>query len=281
MIAGEKRIRPNMKGKGPMESPLAFDEAAEEGRILAFIRRTVKAAQADGVVVGLSGGVDSSVVCALCAKALGRGKVLGILLPSDSTPAGDVADAKALATSLGVETKEVRIDRISREILSNTQIAGSKLARANVQARLRMTVLYFYANTLGRLVVGTGDRSESLIGFFTKHGDGGVDFLPIAHLYKTQVRSLGGRLGLPRKIVNKPSSPQLWPGHKATDEIPADYDKLDLVLHFLFDKRLSPEEAAERAGVDPSVAARVVEMNARSAHKRALPVAMARPEKHS
>src|SRR5207245_3737820 len=99
---------------------------------------------------------------------------------------------------------------------------------------MRMSSLYFVANLRNLLVPGTGDRSEDLIGFFTKYGDGGVDFLPIAHLYKTQVRTLGERLGVPSSIVTKPASPQLWPGHKATDEIPADYNILNIVLYYLF-----------------------------------------------
>jgi NAD+ synthase len=148
---------------------------------------------------------------------------------------------------------------------------GAKLADANLQARTRMVLLYYFANTMGYLVAGTGDRSEEEIGFFTKYGDGGVDFLPIAHLYKTQVRFLARRLGLPRKIAEKPASPQLWPGHKATDEIPVDYDKLDLVLSALFDLKLKPREAAARAGVPPSVVERTLEMHRRSAHKRTVP----------
>ena len=124
---------------------------------------------------------------------------------------------------------------------------------------------------MGRLVAGTGDRSEILIGFYTKYGDGGVDFLPIAHLFKTQVRELGAQLGLPRNIVAKPSSPQLWPGHRATDEIPADYDKLDLVLHHVFDRRASARTAAAKAGVERSVVDEVLDMHRRSEHKRSLP----------
>jgi NAD+ synthase len=119
-------------------------------------------------------------------------------------------------------------------------IAGSKIAEANVKARARMMICYFFANSFNMPVAGTGDRSEDLIGYFTKHGDGGVNFLPIAHLYNTQVRALGAHLGLPERIVTKPSSPQLWPGHLATDEIPLGYEKLDLVLHLLFDLKPPP-----------------------------------------
>ena len=127
------------------------------------------------------------------------------------------------------------------------------------------------SNTLNRLVAGTGDRSEILIGFFTKWGDGGVDFLPIGHLYKTQVRSLARHLGLPDRIAFKPSSPQLWRGQRATDEIPADYERLDLAMHYVFDKGLTPQEAALRAKMGLHDVTKMIEMNRRSAHKRALP----------
>ncbi|HME18194.1 MAG TPA: NAD+ synthase [Nitrososphaerales archaeon] len=271
MRDGERRINTAGRAKRRMKTPLDFDEAAEERKIVAFIRSVTKQAAATGVVVGLSGGVDSSVVCALCTRALGKGRVLGVLMPSASTPSVDVSDAKELASSLGIEIREARIDGVVESVLAVLGIEGSKIARANLQARTRMMVLYFYANTLGRLVAGTGDKSEILVGFFTKYGDGGVDFLPIGHLYKTQVRRLGKRLGLPRRILEKPPSPQLWPGHKATDELPADYDRLDLILHYVLESRLSAAQAASRAGADASVVGRVLEMNRRSAHKRAPP----------
>jgi NAD+ synthase len=275
MTGGEKRINTAKRAEKKMKTPLEFDVAAEEKAIVAFIRSVVKQADASGVVVGLSGGIDSSVVCSLCTRALGRGKVLGVFMPSKSTPAGDLSDAKKLASSLGIESKEVMIDGVVEKALSVLGIEGSKIARANLQARTRMMVLYFYANTIGRLVAGTGDKSEILVGFFTKYGDGGVDLLPIGHLYKTQVRILGKHLGLPRGILEKPPSPQLWPGHKATDELPADYDRLDLILDYVIESGLPPAEAASRAGTDASVVGQVIEMNRRSAHKRAPPPGVA------
>jgi NAD+ synthase len=254
-----------------VKQPLTLDEPTEEEKIISFVRKTVGAARAHGVVLGLSGGIDSAVVCALCAEALGEKKVLGILMPSDSTPPQDEADARTLASLLGIRTKEVAISNVVGELLAGVKVKGTKLARANLQARARMTILYFYANTLGLLVAGTGDRSEVEIGFFTKYGDGGADFLPIAHLYKTQVRRLASHLGVLPSIVRKPSSPQLWLGHKATDELPADYDRLDLVLYYLLDERLTVGEAASKAGVRREVGGKVLEMIRSSAHKRALP----------
>jgi len=134
-----------------------------------------------------------------------------------------------------------------------------------------MTSLYFIANARNFLVAGTGDRSEDLIGYFTKYGDGGVDFLPIAHLYKTQVKALGGHLGLPSQILNKPSSPNLWDGHKATDEIPMDYDLLDLALVSLFDLKMQPREAAGVLGIDVEKVEEIIRLSNASAHKRTYP----------
>jgi NAD+ synthase len=254
-----------------MAQPLpVIDLKREEKRITAFIRRIVARSGASGVVVGLSGGVDSAVVFALCVRALGKESVLAALLPSKHTPPGDTEDAVRLADEWGVKSVSVAISPLVDSLISAANSDTVKLARANVQARVRMTILYYLANSRGLLVVGTGDRSEELLGFFTKFGDGGADFLPIAHLYKTQVRLMGKHLGIPPGIVSKPASPQLWPGHTAEEELPAGYEKLDLVLHCLFDAGGSISRAATEGGVSRNVAHRVLEMNKRSAHKRAL-----------
>lgn len=257
-------------------SALSMDYAREANRIAKFVRKTVDSAGARGVVVGISGGVDSAVVGALCVRAVGSARVYGLLMPSRHTPERELLDARALVRSWGIRADEVLIGDIAEQVRSAARVNGTKIARANVEARGRMTLLYYYANSMGYLVAGTGDRSEVLLGYFTKWGDGGVDFLPVAHLYKTQVRRLGAYLGLPENIVNKPASPGLWPGHTAAQELPADYVKLDPLLHFLFDLRLPPKKAAARAGVSASLANEVVEMHMRTAHKRSMPPSMAR-----
>jgi len=261
-----------------MAKPLpAIDLKGEERRITAFIRRVVARSGAKGVVVGLSGGVDSAVALALCVRALGRGGVLAALLPSKHTPPGDTEDAVLLADEWRVRRVSVAISTLVDGLISATDSDAAKLARANVQARIRMTILYYLANSRNLLVVGTGDRSEELLGFFTKFGDGGADFLPIAHLYKTQVRQMGTHLGIPPSIVNKPASPQLWPGHTAEEELPAGYEKLDVVMHCLFDAGGSVPRAATEAGVSRMVVEQVLEMNRKSAHKRTLPPSLRPP----
>lgn len=250
---------------------LSIDAASEIRRITSFVKGTVRSAFARGVVVGISGGVDSAVTGALCARALGRNRVLGVLMPSDHTPRRDVEDARRLAESWGVRWVEIDVSRTVKTIVDSVGEGGGRLPVANATARVRMVVLYYYSNSLDYLVAGTGDKSEISIGYFTKFGDGGADLLPIAHLYKTQVRALAKVLGVPDDVASKPSSPQLWSGQRATDEIPADYPYLDAVLHLLFDRKVSPREAARGARVSMAVVKKALEMHRRSEHKRALP----------
>ncbi len=249
--------------------PLDFEKEAE--RIAAFIRKVVGSASADGVVVALSGGVDSAVAGALCVKALGPEKVLALLLPSHHTPKMDQEDASALAKTWGVRAVRIPISGITQSLTKEAKLDGSRIARANLEARTRMMMLYYYANTLSYLVAGTGDRSEIWLGYYTKWGDGGADFLPLAHLYKTQVRAMGAHLGVPRSVVEKPASPQLWSGQKASDELPADYDALDIIIHQLADLGATPSEAARASGVTEEIVVKAIEMNRRSAHKRSMP----------
>jgi len=254
---------------------LKIDFEEETERILEFIRRVVENSGASGVVLGLSGGVDSSLTAVLCVKALGREKVLGVLMPTNFTPREDVEDALELAETLGIRVETVNIDEISEAFFKCLKVDRSdpkaRIPMANIRARIRMIILYYYANLRNYLVAGTGDRSESLIGYFTKYGDGGVDFMPICHLYKTQVRELARHLGVPERIAYKPSSPQLYPGHKATDEIPIDYGKLDLILAGLFDLKMEPEEVSRAVEVPLEVVEEVLRRFRKTMHKRTLP----------
>ncbi len=254
---------------------LDIDPAIETERAAEFIRKTVEESGAGGAVVALSGGIDSAVVGALCVRALGEKRVLGLLLPSEHTPAEDMDDARGLVGAWGIRSETVPISGVVGALLESANLEGNKVSRANVQARVRMTVAYYFANSLQYLVAGTGDRSELLLGYYTKFGDGGADFLPIAHLYKTQTRRLGAHLGIPRQIVDKPASPQLWPGQMASDELPAEYEKLDVALHRLFDLKEGVDRAAAEAGLARDAVEKAVEMHRRSAHKRAVPPSLA------
>ena len=252
---------------------LDFKKTANE--IEVFLRKTVEDADAAGIVVGLSGGVDSSLVATLSVRALGKEKVLGVVMPTAFTPSQDIKDAKELADWLGIRTELVDIQCIGeaffKELHVDQKDLKQRIPMANILARIRMIILYYYANLHNYLVAGTGDRSERLIGYFTKYGDGGVDLLPTSHLYKTQVRELAKYLGIPERIAYKPSSPQLYPGHKATDEIPLSYEGLDPVLVGLFDYRLPPKQVSQLTGVPIEAVEEVLRRFDRSKHKRAPP----------
>ena len=240
--------------------------------ICGFTKDFVKKAGAKGVVIGISGGVDSSTTAALMVRALGKNRVLGLLLPEEGvTPKEDLYDARELVDLLGIKWEEVEISTIVKRYLEVLPKVGDVLAEGNLKPRIRMTILYYYANTLNYLVAGSGDRSELLIGYFTKYGDGGIDFLPIGGLFKTQVRELGLYLGIPEKITRKPSSPRLWKGHLAEKELGISYKEIDLILHALFDLNLSPKEASKETGISENKVFMVLRMHERSKHKRQMP----------
>ena len=255
---------------------LDVDLHAAMGEIVGFVGNVFANSRAKGIIVGLSGGIDSSVTASVCVKAIGPEKVTGLLLFEKKTvDSTDYKDAKELARSLGIETLDFPIDEVFDSFLTNFPVkTKDRVTIGSLKARIRMASLYFIANARNLLVAGTGDRSEDFIGYFTKYGDGGVDFLPIAHLYKTQVKNLGRHLGLPSRILNKPSSPNLWEGHKATDEIPLDYDILDLALISLFDMKMQPKEAAAILRTDLEKLEEIIRLYQVSAHKRTFPPMM-------
>ncbi len=197
--------------------------------ITRFIRKEVKKRNARVVVVGISGGIDSAVTASLAAKALGPDKVFGLVLPDSSvTPKRDTRHALELARLLKIRYKTIELKTIRRYLLQ--RLPNNKLARGNLLVRLRMSLIYYYAAILNGIVLGTGDKSEMSLGYFTKYGDGAADLLPLADLYKTQVRALAQYLSIPNEIINKESSARLWKGHTAEGELGLSYDDIDLIL---------------------------------------------------
>ena len=197
--------------------------------ITRFIRKEVKKRNARVVVVGISGGIDSAVTASLAAKALGPDKVFGLVLPDSSvTPKRDTKHAIDLAKRLNIKYKTIELKSIRKHMLQ--WLPNNKVASGNLLVRLRMSLIYYYAAILNGIVLGTGDKSELSLGYFTKYGDGAADLLPIADLYKTQVRSLARYLSIPDQITKKESSARLWRGHTAKGELGLTYDDIDLIL---------------------------------------------------
>ena len=230
-------------------------------RIEAWIAAEIEQAGVSGVVVGLSGGLDSAVVSGLCAPALGADKVLGVIMPAHSLPA-DAEDARLVAEAWGIEHSLVDLSGVSDALMALLP-EGTQLARANIKPRLRMIVLYYLANSLGRAVVGTGNRSELMVGYFTKYGDSGVDLLPLAGVYKHQVFDIAREIGVPQQIIDRPPSAGLWAGQTDESEMGVTYADLDRVLEAM--------ATGTDSGVSPDVVARVERMVRGSEHKRRLP----------
>lgn len=235
-----------------------------------FISNYIAESHSSGLVIGLSGGLDSAVALQLCVRAAGAKKILGIILPTESTPAVDLADAAAHAASLSIRSKTIDISPVLDSYAKILPDSTDKI-KGNLAARLRMSILYYQAALENYLVVGTSDKSELYVGYFTKYGDGGSDLMPLAGLYKTQVRELGKYLGIPGQIIEKKSSPRLWPDQVAEEELGIDYETIDSVLYCLIDKAMKPQQAAKKLQIPLAKVKRVESMVKASEHKRRMP----------
>ena len=239
--------------------------------IVEFVQDKVSQANANGLVVGLSGGIDSTLSAFLACEAVGKENVFGVVMPSTTTPTEDKLQGTTIAQLLGIEYKEIAIDSILNEFLSVTQIEENKLAIGNLKARIRMSIGYYYANANNYLVCGTGNKSEILIGYFTKHGDGACDIEPIGDLYKTEVYQLAKYLDVPKEILDKPPRAGLWNNQTDEDEIGMTYELLDKILYLNIEKDLKNDEIAEKLDISINDIDMIINRVKRNEHKNKVP----------
>jgi len=242
------------------------------GIILSFLRHHLADSGAQGLVLGMSGGVDSSLVAALCVRAVGPDKVVGVWAGEGAAEGADFSDAKEWAESLGIDLRVWDIAPLVAEFQRSLRVKGEeRVALGNIKARVRMVLLYYIANTEGRLVVGTGNKSELATAYFTLFGDGGADFLPIGDLYKTEVREMAAFLGVPKRIIEKVPTAGLWAGQTDEGELGIPYGDLDRVLLGI-ELHFSPEEIADQTGLPLTKVRHVEDLVARGVHKRKTPL---------
>jgi NAD+ synthase len=256
-------------------SPTDYASLADE--IAGWLRFQMDQGGASRLVLGLSGGIDSAVVCALSTMAAGPARVIAAIMPIHSRPE-DLRDAEQVASAFEVIPRVLDLVPAHDALIAAMPDDGAagledanvdpdrpskrrQLALANVKPRLRMTSLYFLANRYNGLVVGTGNKTELAIGYFTKYGDGGVDVLPLGDLDKTAVRGLARELGVPERVINKAPSAGLWEGQTDEAEIGVTYDELDRTL-------ASITGEARTEPIDPATMDRVSALIAASEHKR-------------
>ncbi|MGA7924281.1 MAG: NAD+ synthase [Thermoplasmata archaeon] len=245
--------------------PPHADEAIRQ-----FLRVNGEPPESNGYVVGLSGGIDSALTARLARDAVGADRVLALLIPDSEHPTDLETDTQSYARELGIEERVLRIHQPETALESLVPPTADRVTRGNFRARLRMAILYAFARDTGRRVLGTGNKSEILLGYFTKHGDGGVDLLPLGDLYKTQVRQLARALALPQKFLDRVPTAGFWAGQTDEGELGHSYDDLDRILLGL-ERLWRPEEIANALNLPRSVIDEVAQRVAVNRHKRRLP----------
>jgi NAD+ synthase len=244
-------------------------------RICRFIKEYVQNAGAKGIVLGLSGGVDSATIAGLSSLAVGGENVLGLMLPEkENFNQKDIDDAKVVAEAFHLQNQACELSEMLGGFYRGIPIfdQSDRLCKGNIKARTRMIYLYYYANKQNRIVCGSSDKSETMMGYFTKWGDAAADIAPIIDLYKTQVRKLALHIGISQELALKPSTPALWPNQLAESELGIKYETLDLILYGL-EHFLTTEDIAAQLGLEQTLVDNVKTRWLANEHKRRRPIA--------
>jgi NAD+ synthase len=255
-------------------SVLELDLSEVEKRIKRFIKEYVENAGAEGIVLGLSGGIDSSTTAAISSLSIGGDRVTGLMLPEKETyNFRDIDDAKFVAKKFGLKSQVCDITPALEGFYKTIPIfdQADRLCKGNIKARTRMIYLYYYANKLNKIVCGSSDKSETMMGYFTKWGDVAADISPLMDLYKTQVRKLAEHMGIPPELATKPSTPALWPNQLAETELGIKYETLDLILYGL-ERFMTTEEIAQQLSIRKTIIEKVKSRWLAVEHKRRLPL---------
>jgi NAD+ synthase len=238
------------------------DRGCALGRIEQLIRYSFWSSKSEGIVIGVSGGVDSAVAATMCCKAVGGERVLGLCLPSEVTSLDDMEDAKDLCKWLDMEYRVIPVTPVLNAYRAMPDYKETPYLLGNLMARTRMAILFYHANRDRRLVCGTSNRTEYLLGYSTKYGDSAADIQPILHLYKTEILEVARELGIPPRILLKPPSANLWPGQTDEGEIGLSYTEIDSAI-------MNLEKNGWKSSSEVEV--RVLDMVRKSEHKRLAP----------
>ena len=245
-----------------------------EPKIIEFIQNNIKKAHLKGAIVASSGGIDSAVTLHLTTKALGPEMVTVINMPErDVTPERDIMDVMLHCKQLNLTCNTVDITpilHVMQQSLTNYD-PNDRISSGNIRARVRMMVAYHYANVEHKLVMGTSNKTELLTGFYTKYGDGGVDLMPLADLYKYNIKQFAKFLQIPQNIIDKPPSPGFYKGHTDEGELGCSYNTIDLIL-YLWEKGCTNSEITQELNIPRPTVDSIIHRVRANEHKRRLPL---------